>query len=182
MQTQWNTIKVNSLWGNIKVSFKHQWIHLELTSGLVWGWIYLLFLIQHVWGRWSVFLKKQGILNNFAWNPGWSLLLRHMNIPGLYDCCMLVHRKSLEKDFRRIFQNSQNISCPLTASTKTKWSSASSRLVVLGIASDPCCDNGRSAFLQILGWVVISHYILRGKRNHQQRITLNTYAYPPHIA
>lgn len=91
--------------------------------------------------------------------------------------CGLVQRQILGG----FFQNSQKISCPLTDTIKMKCSTPSSQVVVLGIASVPCCESEGSAFLRILEWTIISHYILRVKNPHQQEVTLNrVHTHPPH--
>lgn len=96
-------------------------------------------------------------------------------------CFMFVVCSCLETNFRRIFQNNQKISCPLTDTIKMKWSAPSSQMVVLGIASVPCCESKGATFLQMLEWMIISHYILRVKTPHQQEVILNrVHTKPPH--
>lgn len=89
------------------------------------------------------------------------------------SCFMFAVCSYPETDFGRIFLNSHNTSCPLTTTIKMKWSAPNSQMVVLGIASVPCCKNEGSAFLRILEGMITSCYILRVKIPHQQAVTLN---------
>lgn len=138
------------------------WIDLRMS--------YLLFFIKHVYSRFSVSTKKQGILNLCKIQAKFSCKVCTY-IPEF--CLMFAVYSCLETDFGRIFQNSQKISCPLTDAIKMKRSTPSLQMVVLGIALVPCCESERSAFLQILEWMIISFYILRAKIPHQQEVTLN---------
>lgn len=87
----------------------------------------------------------------------------------LYVCCVFLNKDKFWEDFSKDFQK---ISCPLTDTIKMKWSAPNSQMVVLGIASVPCCEREGSAFLQILEWMIISCYILKGSNFEQST--------PPH--